>query len=340
MNFVLDWGIKFVLVLLISLIGIFLGLLYKGFDRKITAMMQSRIGPPLRQPFRDVKKLFMKETIIPDYAVPWLFNYAPIFALLPSLVALAYLPLGPFGPLMDGYGDLILLLYLLAIPAVAMAIGGLASGSPYATVGAQRELVLMMSYELPLAIAAVTLAYNYETFSVGVISSEPVWSTVGAMGFVGFALVLATLLAVMPGELSKVPFDQAEAETELAGGLFVEYSGRNLALFYIAEAVKMIFVGALLIALFFPYQLSTLIDPWISLGGPTIPLLEMGLWAMIADVAFFLVKLLVIIYVGVSVIRVAFARFQINKASYFYWVPMTIIGLLGTLLVVLERTGL
>lgn len=324
------WSLKIILTLLISFAGVFLGLLYKGFDRKITAMMQSRIGPPWTQPFKDVKKLFMKETIIPDAAVPWLFNAAPIAALVPSLIALAYLPLGPFSPIMEGYGGLILLLYLLAIPAVAMALGGLSSGSPYATVGAQRELVLMISYEFPLAIAAVALAFNYETFSIATISSEPVWNTVGMMGGIGFAFILAALFAVIPGELSKVPFDQAEAETELAGGLFVEYSGRNLGLFYIAEVVKMVVVGAFLIALFFPHNLSS----WYSFGGPEIN--GMMLWGVLADSAFFLFKLLIVIYVAVSVVRVAFARFQINKASYFYWVPMTIISLLGMLLVVLE----
>jgi len=327
-----EWVFKAVLTILVSFIGVFLGLLYKGFDRKITAMMQSRIGPPWTQPFKDVKKLFMKETIIPDTAIPWLFNAAPIVSLVAPLIALAYLPLGPFGPIMEGYGGIILLLYLLAIPAVAMALGGLASGSPYATVGSQRELVLMMSYEFPLAVTAVTLAFNYETFSIATISSEPVWNTVGMMGGIGFALILAALFAVMPGELSKVPFDQAEAETELAGGLFVEYSGRNLGIFYIAEVVKMVVVGAFLIALFFPHNLSS----WYSFGGPEIN--GMMLWNVIADTAFFLFKLLVIIYAAVSVVRVAFARFQINKASYFYWVPMTIISLLGMLLVVLGGT--
>ncbi len=333
---VIEWSMMLALVLLVSVIGVVLGLAYKGFDRKITAMMQSRIGPPLRQPFRDVKKLFMKETIIPDSAVPWLFNAAPIFALVASLVAFAYLPLGPFEPIMEGYGGLILLIYLLAIPAVAMALGGLASGSPYATVGSQRELVLMISYELPLAVAAVTFGYNYESFSIAEISSQPVWGTVGIMGAIGFTFILAALVAVMPGELSKIPFDQAEAETELAEGLFVEYSGRNLGLFYVAEVVKMVFVGALFIALFFPYQLSS----YVALSGPTVPMIEMGLWAVLIDVAFFLFKLLIIIYVGVSLIRVAFARFQIDRANYFYWGPMTVIGLIGTLLVVLENTGI
>lgn len=329
------WGLKIILTLLVSVIGVFLGLLYKGFDRKITAMMQSRIGPPWRQPFRDIKKLFMKETIIPDTAVPWLFNLAPLVALITPLIALAYLPLGPFQPIFEGYGDLILILYLLAIPAVAMAIGGLASGSPYATVGAQRELVLMMSYEFPLAIAAVTLAWKMDTFSLAVIWNNPIWNEVGYLGMFGFGLIVAALFAVLPGELSQVPFDQAEAETELAGGLFVEYSGRNLGMFYIAEQVKMIVVGSLMIALFFPYHLSDIISPWVTLGGPEVPMMGMGAWALTADVIFFLFKLLIIIYVAVSVIRVAFARFRIDKASYFYWVPMTVIGLLGTLLVVL-----
>ncbi len=329
------WGLKIILTLLVSVIGVFLGLLYKGFDRKITAMMQSRIGPPWRQPFRDVKKLFMKETIIPDTAVPWLFNLAPLVALITPLIALAYLPLGPFQPIFEGYGDLILILYLLAIPAVAMALGGLASGSPYATVGAQRELVLMMSYEFPLAIAAVTIAWKMDTFSLAVIWNNPIWNQVGYLGMFGFGLIVAALFAVLPGELSQVPFDQAEAETELAGGLFVEYSGRNLGIFYIAETVKMIVVGSLMIALFFPYHLSDIISPWVTLGGPEVPMMGMGAWALTADVIFFLFKLLIIIYVAVSVIRVAFARFRIDKASYFYWVPMTVIGLLGTLLVVL-----
>ncbi len=325
-----NWIIRILFILIIPFLGIFFGLLYKGFDRKITAMMQSRIGPPLRQPFRDIRKLFMKENIVPDHAVEWIFHAAPIFALLAPLVALVYLPIGPFEPVMEGFGDLILILYLLAIPAVAMAVGGLASGSPYATVGAQRELVLMMSYEFPLAIGAVTIAWKYESFSLATISSTPVWNLVGPLGALGLLLIALGLFAVLPGELSKAPFDQAEAETELAGGLFVEYSGRNLGVFYLSEAVKMVVVGALLIALLFPHNISQ----WYSFGGPEVA--GFALLNVVADVLFFLLKLLIIVFVGVSVVRVALARFQIDKASYFYWVPMTLLGLLGTVLVVLE----
>ncbi len=341
-----NWILNIIFVLLLSLVGIFLGLLYKGFDRKITAMMQSRIGPPITQPFRDVRKLLSKETIVPENALEIIFNGAPILALIAPLVALMYLPIGPLGPLMEGYGDLILVLYLIAIPALAMAAGGLSSGSPYATVGAQREVVLMMSYELPLAISAITVAWKMNNvvaadinpFSLEVISSNPVWGQVGLIGGLGFAMIVFTLFAVLPGELSKEPFGQAEAKTEIADGVFVEYTGRNLGLFYVAKSVQMIVLGSLVIALFFPYQLSSLLEPWIALGGPTVPIVDMGLWILIADSAFYLFKLLVVIYFGVSLVRVAFARFQIDKVSYFYWVPISIIGLIGLLFVVVGAT--
>lgn len=344
-DFLFDgWLLNILFVFILSVLGIFLGLLYKGFDRKITAKMQSRIGPPLTQPFRDMRKLFTKENIVPDNAIEWLFNGAPILALIAPLVALMYLPIGPFSPLLSGYGDLILVVYLLAIPALAMAVGGLSSGSPYATVGAQREVVLMMSYELPLAISTVTVAWKMNQivgeglnpFSLEVISSNPIWSHVGFVGGIGVALVLLALLIVLPGELAKEPFGQAKAKTEIADGVFVEYTGRNLGMFYMANMVQMIVLGSLTIAIFFPYQLSELIEPWIVLGGPTVPMVEMGLWAVLADVLFYLLKLLLIIYFAVSLVRVAFARLRIDKASYIYWVPVSVIGLIGLLLVVIE----
>ncbi|MFP4000283.1 MAG: respiratory chain complex I subunit 1 family protein [Thermoplasmata archaeon] len=341
-----SWILNIVFVFILSIIGIFLGLIYKGFDRMITAKMQSRIGPPITQPFRDVRKLLTKENIVPENAVEWIFNGAPILALTGPLVALMYLPIGPFDPLMSGYGDLILVLYLLAVPALAMAAGGFSSGSPFATVGSQREVVLMMSYELPLAISAITVAWKMSSivdegtnpFSLEIISSNPVWGHVGLIGGLGFALIVFTLCAVLPGELSKEPFGQAEAKTEIADGVFVEYTGRNLGMFYIANTVQMIVLGSLVIALFFPYQISELLEGWIVLGGPEVPLVETGIWALLADIAFYLFKLLVIIYFGVSLIRVAFARLQIDTASYIYWVPVSIIGLVGLLLVVLGAT--
>ena len=88
--------------------GIIFGLLYKGIDRKLAAHMQGRIGPPIRQPFRDVVKLFTKENIVPENAIPWVFNMAPFVGLIATISILLFLPIGGFNPLAARYGDLIL----------------------------------------------------------------------------------------------------------------------------------------------------------------------------------------------------------------------------------------
>lgn len=316
----------------VALFGIFVGLLYKGVDRKLAAHMQARYGPPIRQPFWDVVKLFVKETVVPKHATTWLFNLAPVVALGATIVTLLYLPIGGFQPILSGEGDLILVLYLLIIPSLAMVTGGFASGSPYATVGAQREMVLMMSYEFPLAITVITVAWQFRNsfmdhpFSLTTIFSQPVWNTVGLIGLIGFALLLFVLLLVTPGEISKIPFDAPEAETEIAGGLLVEYSGRNLGLFYLADAVKTVVMGSLIVAIFFPYNLSS----FLHMGGYA---------GYTIDVIFYFIKLLLVIVFAVSLVRVAVARLKIDQIVYTYWIPLTLMSLIGLLLIMFDSTS-
>ena len=152
--------------IVLALFSIFFGLIFKGIDRKLSAHMQGRIGPPIRQPFRDVVKLFTKENIVPDNAIAWIFNWVPLIGLVATISILLYLPIGGINPIAEGSGDLILILYLLMIPSLAMVIGGFASGSTYATVGAQREIATMIAYEFPLAIIIVTIAWILKTIYV------------------------------------------------------------------------------------------------------------------------------------------------------------------------------
>ena len=308
-----------------------LGLVYKGFNRKLAAHMQGRIGPPLRQPFYDVGKLMIKENIVPDHAIKWLFNGMPVVALAAVATILFYLPLGGFPPLFSGYGDLILILYLLAVPALAMIIGGFAAGSPYATVGAQREMVMLMSYEFPLAITLVSLAWRLatilpgaQTFSLGVLAAHPLWGLVGPLGIIGLALLLISLLVVTPAELSKIPFDIPEAETEIAGGILAEYSGRNLAMFYLADAIKMVVMATLVVELFVPYGIAALCG-------------LAGILGAFIDALFFLVKIFVVIFFAVVTVRVGFARLRIDQVARLFWLPMTAIALLGMIFLALDR---
>ena len=320
-------AVRVLLIPVIAFLGMALGLLYTGIDRKLAARMQARIGPPLIQPFRDIRKLLVKETIVPDDAVGWLFNSMPVLGLATAITVLLYLPLGCPEPIFKGYGDLVLILYLLILPSLAIVIGGFASGSPYATVGAQREMVTMISYELPLTISVISVAWlvsltnpGAPAFSLDVVSANPVWYMVGPLGFIGLGILLMVLLWVIPGELGKTPFDVAEAETEIAGGVFVEYSGRNLALFYLTGAVRTIAVASLVISMFLPWNASGILG--LS-----------GLLGMVADVMFFLFKLFVVVFLGSAFIRVIVARLRINQVVRFYWFYATAAAFLGMVLI-------
>jgi formate hydrogenlyase subunit 4 len=315
---------------LVAVFGIVIGLFLMGFDRIVAARMQARIGPPLTQPFTDIRKLFAKENVVPENAIPWMFNLAPVIALASAIAILLYLPVGGFTPVLSEGGDLILVMYLLTVPALALVAGGFASGSPYATVGAQREMVTMIAYEFPLAIVIIAIAWKLAAagialpFTLASIQANPVWGLVGPLGAIGLLILLVVLLIVTPAELSRIPFDTPEAETELAGGILVEYSGKNLALFSLTQGVKTVAMASLVVALFFPYSLAA----FIGLAG--IP-------GAVIDILFFIALITLVAFISVSVVRVSMARFRINQVVSVYWVYLAIAGLAGLLLVMADQ---
>jgi formate hydrogenlyase subunit 4 len=313
----------------VAFVGIFFGLLYKGIDRILHARMQKRVGPPVTQPFLDVKKLLIKENLEPENAVGWLFNLMPVLSLVSVTSILLYVPLG-FEPLLSTKGDLILILYLLMIPAICLMVGAFASSSPFATVGAQREMVMMISYEFPLAVTLIAIVWRLSkiyiasnVFTLEYISVHPLWGEVGVFGFIGLAILLIVLLSVIPIEMSSVPFDVPEAQSEIAGGLLTEYSGKNLAMFYMSDAVKSIVMAGLVVALFFPYSISQFVrlPQYIE---------------YVADFAFFLLKTFIVLFVSVTLVRTAFARYKIDQVTYVFWVPVTVTSLIGLLLFYLD----
>ena len=331
--------INAVIIIFGSAVLVFIGgvfsMFYRGIDRKLVAHMQGRVGPPIVQPFRDVQKLLMKESIIPDGAVSWLFKAAPFICLITSSLLLLYIPMFGLQALLGGFGDALLVVYLLILPSLALAAGGFASGSPYATVGAQREMVALMSLEFPLAIAIVSLGWRIGHFTTQLISPAnpfmfstiaeyPIWSLVGPLGIVGSLILVFTLLVVTSGKGAKVPFDAAEAETEIAGGILVEYSGRNLCLFYIADIIKAFAMSSLVVALFIPYNLS----PLVGIGTP-VP-------AGIVDGLFFLVKVFAVMFISMSVIRAGMARFKISQVGWVYIIAMVLISLVGLILIAVD----
>jgi formate hydrogenlyase subunit 4 len=315
---------------LVGIFGILVALFLLGVDRIVTARMQARIGPPLSQPLTDIRKLFSKENVVPANAIPWLFNLAPVVALASAITILLYIPVGGFAPVLSGGGDLVLVMYLLTLPALALVAGGFASGSPYATVGAQREMVTMIAYEFPLAVVIIAIAWKLAAsgvalpFTLASVQANPVWGIVGPLGIIGALLLFVVLLIVTPAELSRIPFDTPEADTELAGGVLVEYSGKNLALFSLTQGVKTVVMASLVVALFIPYRLSALLPAPVILQP-------------VLDLLFYLVLVVLVAFVAVSLIRVSMARFRINQVVSVYWIYISLIGIAGLLLIMADH---
>ena len=315
----------------LMLLVVVLALLFDGADRIISARMQLRLGPPLLQPFLDLLKLLGKENIVPRRAVPWVFNGAPWVAAASMLLVFLYIPIGSVPPVLGVHGDLILILYLLGLSGVAMAVGGFASGNPIANVGAQREMILMMSYELPLAVVASTMAwvaYRYglpgEAWNLETFVANPVWNVVGKAGILGLLCLLFAMVLVVPGETGKGLMDIPEAKTEILEGLIIEYSGVNLAMLKLTFALRALAISAIITVLFFPLSLGKLIG-------------FSGCFLYALDFLWFWVKVFVVQIVVVTFMRSSLGRLKIGQASHFYWVNVAGLSIAGMLLLSIDR---
>ncbi len=227
------------------------GAFLSWFDRKITARVQFRKGPPLFQPFYDFFKLLLvKETIIPRQGSPVVFLLAPVFALFGATTAATLILLPLFNITSGLRGDLIVIFYLLAIPSFSYVLGSLASGNPLAAVGGSREMKLILSYESTflLVIAGIILkaSQNFDLNSIITIqhNSSPFISSIS--GIILFVVAIFCIQA----KLGLVPFDMAEAETELDEGAFIEYSGAPYALIKLTKYIMFFILPAFLVALF------------------------------------------------------------------------------------------
>lgn len=230
-----------------------LGLVFEYVDRIVHARLQNRQGPPYFQPLADFIKLAAKEEIIPEAANAMMFKFMPILAVTGTVTSFLYIPLWNGQALFSFQGDLIVVLYLLTLPSLAFFLGGWFSTSLYAMVGAMRSLTQLFAYEVPLFLALLAPALLADTWSLSEMTKfynlHPAFILVN---IIGFGVALVTLL----GKLEKVPFDMAEAETELAGGTFVEYSGRLLALFRMGIDMEVVVGASLLAAVFLPFGLE------------------------------------------------------------------------------------
>ncbi|HEX2945483.1 MAG TPA: complex I subunit 1 family protein [Clostridia bacterium] len=303
-----------------GLFAIMLGMLLMGVDRKLYARIQRRVGPPLYQPFIDLVKLLQKEILVPQTANYTVFRAAPLIGFIGMLAAAVMIPISGVYPGLDSSANLLVLLYLLATPALALMIGASASGSPYSAIGYSREMSITIAYEAPLLVVLMTVAMKvgmanggFADFSLGHIISYQQQN--GSMIFdITMLPALLAFLCCIPATIGTVPFDIPEAETELAEGPLLEYSGSGLAMYNLTGGLKMVIISALAVALFFPGTLGSF---WLI------------------NLLWFVFKCLLVITLTITVVRATRARMRMDQALKFYLtvpVALALVSLVLTLL--------
>ena len=270
------------------------GLFASWLVRKVSALVQYRVGPPVYQPVADVMKLMGKETLIPQDAQRAVFVAAPLVGLSGVLLLSTLLWLATAQ--VTYVGDIIVAVYLMVLPSLALILGSSASGSPHAAVGASREMKLVLSYELPLVLAFIvviiktaSLAEPGAQLSLAAISQHaPVLSLSGALAF------LVALLCVQ-AKLGFVPFDIAESETEVASGMMIEYSGALLAVWKLMQAMMLVALPLFLVVVF--------------LGG-----IDSSGWSLLWGLGKYVLVLVLVI-----LIKNTNPRVRIDQAMRFFW---------------------
>jgi len=283
-----DWK----LAILNVAVALFLSPLLEGVIRKVKARIHSRMGPPIIQPYLDLLKLLGKEDI--KVTDNFLVRLSPMIALAAVMVSSLLIPFGTRPPL-AGSGDMIAFIYFVGLAAVAVIIGGMASESPFAVVGAGREMMLFLIVEPVLFIGLITAAVNSHSLRM---YDMLLWHQ-AAGPKISMVIAAIALFLALQAQLGKLPFDIPEAETELMGGPFIEMSGPKYALFKWSILAKQIIFTSIFVQIFIPWPRT------FDLG-----------W----DLLITIVKIFVVILL-VCLVDVVNPRLRIDQAiAYFFGV--------------------
>ncbi len=284
------------------------GCLASWIDRKVTARVQWRVGPPLLQPFYDIVKLLGKETIVPKRGARLTFLLSPLVAFSAVVLVSTFLWRVILSPQATFMADLIVVIYLLSIPSIALIVGGAASANPLSSLGASREMKLILSYELPFILALfVPVIQSGGSIELGELLTWQLGNHIFVFSLSGFIAFIVALIC-MQAKLGLVPFDMAEAETEIIAGLFTEYSGPPLAVHKLSRWMLLFVLPVFLIIMF--------------MGGITF-----SGWHILWGILKYVLLLVIIILV-----RNTNPRLRIDQAMRFFWGPVALLAVFAVVL--------
>ena len=304
-------------------------------ERRVSAFMQGRLGPNrvgpkgLLQPIADGIKFLMKEDIIPAGVDKPVYLLAPAMLLIPALMTFAVIPFGSsitlFGrniPLQ--VADLnIGILYVLGLTSIGvygLVLAGWSSNSKYPLIGGLRSSAQLISYELAMGLAIVSIVLLAGSLRLNDIVANQ-QGYIFSWNVCKQPLAFLIFLIAVYAETNRLPFDLTECEQELVGGYHTEYSSMKFAMFFMAEYANMITGAALTVTLFF--------------GGWDVPFLDeysMGIIGVLLSVLAFIIKTAFFLFLYIWV-RWTFPRFRYDQLMYLGWkvlLPLALINIFIT----------
>jgi NADH-quinone oxidoreductase subunit H len=346
--------VKIIFILTVT-VGFFAPVL-TWVERKQSAMMQDRVGANRADIFgftalglfhiiSDALKMFTKEDFIPQGANRALHTLAPIIALVPAILTFAVVPFGGQYTLWGKDVNLVIsdldvgLLFVFAIASIATygyVVAGWSSNNNWSLLGSMRTASQMISYEVTMGLTIIGVLMVYSSMQLTQIGAaqENFWRWGIFLQPLGFLMFFAASIA----ENKRVPFDAPEAESELVAGYFTEYSGLKFGMFFMAEFIEMVTIGAIMTILFFgawhiPFlTTATLLSMFDFLGDNGANLV-----VMLIHVGVFFGKVTFFIFVQM-VIRWTLPRFrydQIMKLGWKILLPLSLANIVVTGIVIL-----
>ena len=329
---ILLWVVIKILVIVLPLLISVAYLTYA--ERKVIGYIQCRIGPNrvgfrgLLQPFADLIKMIQKEIIVPTRSNRYLFQIAPIFALVPALVGWAVVPFDTGMVLANINAGVLFLFAMSSLGVYGILIAGWASNSKYAMLGAMRSAAQTISYEIAMGFSFVGVLLAAGSMNL----TDIVLSQQGGMTHWWFIPLLPLfIICWIAGiaETNRAPFDLAEGESEIVAGFHVEYSAIGFGLIFLAEYASMILISTILSLLF--------LGGWLS-PFEGIPVLA-DIFFFVPGFVWLLVKISFFLFVYLW-IRATFPRYRYDQLMRLGWkvlIPMTIFWVIVTAVMVMVK---
>jgi len=305
--------------------GLFLVLL----ERRVAAWFQLRIGPNrvgyqgLLQTMADALKLVSKELTGTVKADKFLYNLAPYFVIVTSLMALAVFPFSQQIQAFDINIGIFFLIAISSIGVIGILLGGWSSNNKFALIGAMRSGVQTISYELSIGLSLLTMILLTGSLQLSEIVEVQKNGWLIVQGHIPAVIAFMVYMIAGTAETNRAPFDMVEAESELGAGFHTEYSGMKFAYFFLAEFINMFIIAAIATTVFF--------GGWLSPFGITDSIPWLGVF-------WFMAKALVLVFLMMW-FRWTFPRLRIDQLLTLEWKYLLPINLVNIILMALVVWG-